>query len=178
LQSTHGQRLIFFQFSRSKLERGDFGRFLGLHAPDKLPTGRRLREMMNSMVFCIEGWDADPREIHLIPEIRRFYSVFHGAWPWLFFCNLDVDALRPMTMCCLPSANTMQVDGQTQVAVTCDPLAILNFVKEDFPPMNLTCELAKIFEERIFDRTKDVFEYFGLPFDGDAGGVNGFAAWQ
>jgi hypothetical protein len=44
--------------------------------------------------------------------------------------------------------------------------------------MNLMCERAKIFEERIFDRTKAVFEYFGLPFDGDAGGVNGPAAWQ
>jgi hypothetical protein len=48
--------LIFYQFSRSKVERGDFRHFLDLYAPDKLPTGRRLREMMNGFVFCIEGW--------------------------------------------------------------------------------------------------------------------------
>jgi hypothetical protein len=51
-----------------------------------------------------------------------------------------------MTKCCLPSHNTMQVDGQTQVAVTCDPLELVNFLKRDFLPMNLMCERAEMFE--------------------------------
>jgi len=29
--------------------------------PDKLLTGRRLREMMNRLVFCAEGHDLEPR---------------------------------------------------------------------------------------------------------------------
>jgi hypothetical protein len=158
--------VILYQFSRSKVERGDFRHFLGLYAADKLPSGRRLREMMNNVMFCVEGWDSDPREIHMIPEIRRFYSAFHVAWPyWLFFCNLDVDTLRAMTMCCLPSVNTMQVDGQTQTAVICDPLDLIKFINRDFMPMNLMCERAEMFEDRIFDRIKAVFEYYGLPFD-------------
>jgi hypothetical protein len=70
-----------------------------------------------------------------------------------------------MTLCCLPAINTMQVDGQIQVAVTCEPLDLLNFIKRDFMPMNLMCERAGMFEERIYDRTKAVFEYFNLPFD-------------
>jgi hypothetical protein len=52
--------IIFYQFSRSKVERCDFSHFLSLYAPDKLPTGRRLREMMNVMMFGIEGYDDDP----------------------------------------------------------------------------------------------------------------------
>jgi hypothetical protein len=72
--------------------------------------------------------------------------------------------LKAMTMCCLPSINTMQVDGRIQVAVTCDPLDLLNFLKRDFLPMNLLCARAGMFEERIYDRTKAVFEYFNLPF--------------
>jgi hypothetical protein len=115
--------LIFYQFSRDKVEQRDFSHFLSLYAPDKLPEGRRLRQMMNSFVFCIEGWDTDTREIHVIPEARRFYSAFHDAWPyWLYFCNLDVDTLRATTMCCLPSINSMQVDGQVRArspAVQC-----------------------------------------------------------
>ena len=161
-----GSQLVFYQFSRSKVECLDFRHFLGLYAPDKLPTGRRLREMMNCFAFCVEGWDHDPREIHMVPEIRRFYSAFHEAWPyWLFFSNLGVDTLRAMTMCCLPEVNTLQVDGQTKVAVTCEPMEILNFLKRDFLPMNLMCERAEMFEDRIFDRTKAVFEFFGLPFE-------------
>src|ERR1035438_6122797 len=120
---------IFYQFSRSKVERGDFSHFLGLYGPDQLPGGRRLREMMNGLVFGIEGWDDDPREIPAIPEIRRFYAAFHEAWPyWLYFCNLEVDTLRGMMMCCLPAINLMQVEGQVQVAVTCDPIDLLKFL--------------------------------------------------
>jgi len=137
--------LIFYQFSRSKVEQCDFSHFLSLYAPDKLPEGRRLREMMNHFVFCIEGWDDDRREIHTIPEIRRFYSAFHDAWPyWLYFCNFDVDALKALTMCCLPSINTMQVDGQTEVKVTCEPLDLIKFIKRDFMPMNLMCDRARM----------------------------------
>jgi hypothetical protein len=160
--------LIFYRFSRSKVEQSDFSHFLSLYAPDKLPTGRRLAEMMNCFVFCIEGWDDDPREIHTIPEIRRFYSSFHDAWPyWLFFCNLDVDTLRAMTMCCLPSITAIQVDGLTQAAVTCDPLDLIQFIKRDFMPMNLMCDRAEFSERGIYDRTKAVFGYFNLPFDAD-----------
>ena len=61
---------------------------------------------MNHFVFCIQGWDNDPREIHIVPEILRFYSSFHEAWPcWLYFCNLDVDTIRAMVACCLRSGN-------------------------------------------------------------------------
>ena len=158
--------LIFYQFSRSKVEQCDFSHFLSLYAPDKLPAGRRLQELMNLMMFGIEGWDDDPREIHMIPEIRRFYSAFNEAWPYgLYFCNLNVDTLRAMTLCCLPSVETMQVDGRTQVAVTCDPLDLIMFLKRDFMPMNLMCERAEMSERGIYDRTKMVFDYFSLPFD-------------
>jgi hypothetical protein len=150
------------------VERGDFSHFLSLYAPDKLPEGRRLRELLNRFAFCIEGWDDDTREIHMVPEIRRFYSAFHDVWPyWLYFCNLDVDTLRAMAMCCLPEVNTMQVDGRPQVAVTCDPMAILNFLKRDFLPMNLMCERAEMFERGIYERTKEVFGYFNLLFDAE-----------
>lgn len=160
--------LIFYEFRRSKVERGDFSHFLSRYALDKLPAGRRLRDLLGTFVFAVEGWDDEPREIHLIPEIRRFYSAFHEVWPyWLYFCNLGVDTLRAMTMCCLPEVSTMQVDRQIQVAVTCEPLALLNFLKQDFLPMNLMCEQAGMFEDWIFDRTKTLFEYYGLPFDNE-----------
>ena len=158
--------LIFYQFGRSKVERGDFSHFLSRYSPAKLPEGRRLRELMDGIVFGIEGWDADPREIHMIPEVRRFYTAFHDAWPyWLFFCNLDTDILRAMTLCCLPSISTMQVDGQEQVSVTCEPRDLLNFIKRDLLPMNLMCDRGGMFEDRVHSRTQAVFEYFGLPFE-------------
>ena len=159
-------QLIVYQFSRSKVERGDFQHFLGLHSPDKLPSGRRLRAMMNNMVFCLEGWDDDEREIHSIPEVRRFYSAFYQAWPyWLYFCNLEVDTLRTMVCCCLPEITAIKVDDQPTVQVQFDPLALLDFLKSGLGPMNAMCEQAQMFEHLIHARSKAVFEYFGLPFD-------------
>lgn len=158
--------IIIYQFSRDKAERGDFRNFLSLYGLDKLPTGRRLRLLMNSFVFCIEGYDDDPREIHDIPEIRRFYSAFHDAWPyWLYFCNLDSDILRSMVMCCMDSIVSIKVDGQPHVGVEYDPLNLLRFLSGDFAPMNLICDRGQMFERLIYDRSKAVFEYFGLPFD-------------
>ena len=161
--------LIFYQFSRPKVERCDFGHFLSQFSHDKVPAGRRLRQLMDRLIFCIDGYDEDPREIHAIPEIRRFYAAFHDVWPyWLYFCNLEGDTLKAMVFCCLPSLNEMKVDGRDQVAITLDPLEILDFLKNDFQPMNRMCERAEMFEERVAQRTRSLFEYFSLPFDAAA----------
>jgi len=158
--------LIFYQFSRSKVEQGNFSHFLSLYVPEKLPTGRRLRAMMGSMVFCIEGYDDDPREIHAIPEVRRFYSAFHQAWPyWLYFCDLGQDGLRMMVFCCLDSFAAMKVDGKPNCVVECDPTSLAQFIGQDFAPMIALCERAQIFESLIDERTQKVFDYFGLPLN-------------
>jgi len=161
-----GYDLVVYQFSRSKVEQGDFSPFLDGFSLDKLPTGRRLREMMGCMSFCIEGYDRDPREIHSIPEVRQFYAAFHQAWPyWLYFCTLQEDGLKMMVTCCLNSFAAVKIDGQPNIAVEPDPMELLLFIARDFVPMNLICERAGMFEERIYERSKEVFEYFGLPFD-------------
>jgi len=159
-----GSDLIFYQFSRSKVERVDFSHFLGLYAPDKLPSGRRLRELMGSMVMCIDGYDSDPREVHTIPEVRRFYTAFHEAWPyWLYFCDLESETLKMMVFCCLGSFTAMKVDGSSQGAIECDPMQVATFIAKDFAPMNLMCEWAGMFEHLIKQRTDDIFAHFGLP---------------
>ena len=69
--------------------------------------------MMGSLVFGVDGYDSDPRELHVIPEVRRFYAAFHEAWPyWLYFCNLDQDGLKMIVCCCLKSFTAIKVDGQ------------------------------------------------------------------
>lgn len=161
-----GRDLIVYQFSRSKVEQCDFSHFLSLYAPDTLSEGRALQEMMNTMMFGIQGYDDDPREVHSIPEIRSFYNSFHEAWPyWLFFCNLDTEALRMMVMCCLPSIVAVKVDGRPNVAVEYDRLELLHFLGKDFMPMNAMCDQAQMSERSIYDRSKAVFGYFNLSFD-------------
>ena len=159
--------LVCYQFSRLKVEREDFSHFLSLYAPEKLPSGRRLREMMNTMMFGIEGYDDDPREIHSIPEVRQFYTAFHRAWPyWLYFCNLETEAFQMMVFSCLPSLVVVQVADNPKVGVEYDRLELLRFISGDFGHMNAMCERGQMFERLIYDRTKAIFGYFELPFDG------------
>lgn len=158
------EELIVYQFSRYKVERGEFRHFLSLYGPEQLPAGKPLRRLMNRFLFCVEGWDLDPRETHCIPEIRKFYTAFHAAWPyWLYFCNLDTDTLRAMVTCCLPEVTTLQRDGHSAVQVTCDPLDLVHFLRDDFGPMNAICERGQMREQDIEARTMKLFAYFGLP---------------
>ena len=71
--------LIFYQFSRSKVEQVRLQPFPEPVCARQAARRQCVTEMMNCFVFCVEGWDDDPREIHLIPEIRKFYSTFHDA---------------------------------------------------------------------------------------------------
>jgi hypothetical protein len=59
------------------------------------------------------------------------------------------------------------VDGQPTVGVQCDPVELLRFLSRDFTPMNIICDRGQMSERGIYDRSKAVFEHFGLPFDAE-----------
>lgn len=159
---------VIYQFSRSKVERGDFSHFLGLYGPDRLPQGRRLRDMLGSLVFVVEGYDHDDREIHSIPEVRTFYRRFHQAWPyWLYFCTLEEDAMKMMVLCCLNSFTMIKIDGRSDCQVQYEPNELTNFLTQSLSHMNQICARAGVFPDRVAERTKAITQYFGLPGLGD-----------
>ena len=159
-------QFILYQFGREKVEKGDFSAFLDRFGTPQLPEGSALAKMMGGMAFMVEGYDQDPREIYAIPEVRRFYASFHAQWPyWLYFCDLNQDALKTMVMCCLPSLASVARSGRPLVGVTLDPMELLRFVAKDFNPMNEMCDRAGLSERTIYDRSKAVMEFFGFPFD-------------
>ena len=127
-----------------ELERGDFSHFLGLYGRDKLPSGGRLRRMMGTFLFAIEGYDHDPREIYTISEVRSFYRAFWEAWPyWMFFtCLVENDALKPMTLCCLDDLSAKQVDGQPMSCASMDMDALNAFLNEGFTHLDDLITLA------------------------------------
>ena len=158
--------LICYQFSRDRVEAGDAKDFLSRFGKFRVPVGKQLQGMMNSLALMIEGYDDDPREIYAIPEVRSFYQQLWQRWPyWLYFCNLDTENLMMMVMCCLDSLDALKVQRQPQVQVQINPLEVVQFISGGFVPMNEMCERAGMSERQIFERTKAVFGYFNLPFD-------------
>ena len=69
---------------------------------------------------------------------------------------------------CLPSTAALKIDQRANVAVEYDRGELLQFLQEGFGPMNALCERGGMFEQRIYERTKAVFAYFGLTFDAPA----------
>jgi hypothetical protein len=47
-----------------------------------------------SMVFHMQGYDADHRELSEIPEVREFFAKLSDQWPhWFWFLNRDHGSL-------------------------------------------------------------------------------------
>lgn len=163
--------VVFYQFSRDRVECGDFSHFLSTFGVDRLPDGRALAAMMNRLILAVDGYNDDPREVYLIPEVRRFFDSLNQEWPHLlYFANLDTENFQSVVMCLLPSIATIKRDGSAVAGVEYDRLELVRWLSAGFAPMNAMCERAGLSERAIFERTKALFEYFDLPFDAPAPG--------
>jgi hypothetical protein len=51
------------------------------------PFSHPPHRIARSLLLAFHGFDDDPRELHCIPEVRRFVREFRRIWPyWLYFC--------------------------------------------------------------------------------------------
>lgn len=153
-------------FSREQVRQRKIAHFLKQFGPAGLPEGPELAAMMNKFQFLIDGWNDDPNELYAIPEIRKFYQQLHGVWPyWFFFCDLRTETLQMMTLCLLPNLSGYKRDGEPLARVAYEPLDLIRFIEKNFAPLNAMMERAGMSEMDIYNRTRDVFLYFGLPYD-------------
>ena len=159
---------VMVTFSKAQVRHCKTAHFLKQFGPDALPDGPALAAMMGKFQFLVEGYDDDPQEIYAIPEVRKFYLHFHRVWPyWFYFCDLNTETLTMMTMCVLPNLSGFKRLGQPQAAVEYDPMDLIRFIQKNFVPLNTMMERAGMSETDIYNRTRDVFFYFGLPYDAE-----------
>lgn len=72
-----------------------------------------------------------------------------------------------MTLCLLPNLKGFKRVGEPKAAVEYDPLDLLRFIQKNFIPLNTMMEHAGMSEMDIYNRTKEVFLYYNLPFDAE-----------
>lgn len=157
---------LVIMFSKEQVRQRKLAHFLKSFGPAALPEGPELAAMMGSFQFLVDGWNDDPNELYAIPEIRKFYQHFHQFWPyWFFFCDLHTETLQMMTLCLLPNLKGFKRVGEPKAAVEYDPMDLLNFIIKNFGPLNAMMERAGMSEMDIYNRTRDIFHYFNLPYD-------------
>ncbi len=155
-------------FSKEQVRQRKIAHFLKQCGPVGLPEGPGLAAMMNKFQFMVDGWNDDPNELYAIPEIRKFYQYFHDVWPyWFFFCDLRTETLQMMTLCLLPNLSGFKRSGEPLAKVEYDPMDLIRFIQKNFIPLNTMMERAGMTELDIYNRTKEVFLYYGLPYDAE-----------
>jgi hypothetical protein len=159
---------IVVMFSKEQVRQRKLAHFLKTFGPVALPEGPALARMMGSFQFLVDGWNDDPNELYAIPDIRKFYQHFHQVWPyWFYFCDLHTETLQMMTLCLLPNLQGYKRLGEPNAAVEYDQMDLLNFIIKNFGPLNAMMERAGMTEMDIYDRTRDIFHYFNLPYDAE-----------
>lgn len=151
---------------RPEIEALDLGPFLRRFGASALPAGAELDALMGRFNFMVHGYDDDPHEVYAIEEVRAFYRKLWDEWPyWLFFCDLRMEGLLMMTLCCLNELSGAKKLGEPSTKVMLDPMELIRFISDGFIPMNEMFERAAAPEMAIYRRTKAVMEYFKMPFD-------------
>jgi hypothetical protein len=157
---------IMVIFSEPQVRHCKTAHFLKTFGPAALPEGPELAAMMGKFQFLVEGWDDDPQELYSIPEVRKFYQHFHRVWPyWFFFCDLGTETLTMMTLCLLPNLSGYKRLGEPKAAVEYDPKDLLGFIMKNWVPLNMMMERAGMSEMDIYNRSRDVFLHYKLPYD-------------
>jgi hypothetical protein len=97
LESFTKDAMVVLALTRQEVESGHFASALErLH----VLAGSRESAMryQESLIFIVEGYDDDPRELQEIPEVREFFSKLTGHWPhWLWFLNRQLGSI-PLLM--------------------------------------------------------------------------------
>lgn len=79
--------------TQEEIERCDLSRYMENFGP-QIST-ERMRLFQGRVLWTIHGYEANPRPLCAIPEVRKFYAEAHRRWPvWLFFSDLQSACLQ------------------------------------------------------------------------------------
>lgn len=68
-----------------------------------LSDATTMRQYREGVDIAFHGYDADPRELFEIPEVRGFVAALDGAFPyWLYFLSREYTGLQAIAFCFLP----------------------------------------------------------------------------
>lgn len=127
---------VIFVITRQQIEAEDLEsslEFLRSLVPSDNP--QRIWSHKGRLSLVISGYDADPRELFEIPEVRRYLRSIDEHWPfWLFFLNQADESIKVVAACL---ASTEEVaPGLAHI----DPAGLQRFMERAFSAVNFIFE--------------------------------------
>ena len=152
--------IAFVSISSDQLASLDVAPLEALSSFPELFFAGGLAEGFNSVSLVVEGYDADPRELCEIPEVRAYFVHLLERWPyWFFFCSLEDSNLMMMLLSVVPELIVCRRSGLVNFQISGPGLSPL--LLRLFAHMNPLCEICGFSESMIMTRTDDVVDYIG-----------------
>lgn len=101
----------------------------------------KLRQLRASQGILIDGYNQDPRELYLIPEVRRYWQELYKAWPQsLYFLSPKTGSLQLLVLSHIDfKATKRDLDSQVILRIPSDQ--VISFLTNSTPYLEL-CEAA------------------------------------
>lgn len=118
-QARQPAQMIVLAIERESTERGEVAYAMS-HMWNMVATPEAMREHVHCLSLVFQGYDADPRELYEIPEVRAYVQKLMALCPWLALLLSKWDGaifqLLPALMC----GTTMLERTTTRVSVEVD----------------------------------------------------------
>jgi hypothetical protein len=115
-----------------------------------------------SVVFMVSGYDSDPREIYLIPEVVAFMRKANESNPcWIYFAAPESGWLQNVAYCVLKSSHVSAVNpGHRTLAFLTHEIA--DFIEAQLDDFYELCSIARIRRRKRDGHLKLVIRGFGV----------------
>lgn len=154
--------ISIYRISRCAVESLDCNAFITAHGTWPMLKGKALRQLKNSLIIEVDGYNDDPREIYSIPEVRAYFQKLHELWPWWsFFCYTGGNYLAVLYMCLLEKVvDPVPATQQHLSAVRFDPHELQNLILNEFQFLNFLCDRAGMTEEEGDTHSQSICDMF------------------
>ena len=114
-----------------------------------------IKKFSDRMMFCISGFDNDPRELAEISEVRIFMKKLDSEWPfWFVFASPYCLTLKFLAF----TLSKVQKDAHGQMFMESSDL--VKFMFEHFAAMNIMQDKGWISEADNIHVSKKIEKYF------------------
>lgn len=134
---------IYLVFSRDQVEAQDISEPLQVL---RQLTGNPEKAVSacGRISLVIDGYNADPRELFEIPDVRRYIKAIDDLWPyWFFFLSQADDSIKILESCLCDSIEV--VPGVASI----DTVQLNDALTRHFSAMDYYCEAINLPEYRI-----------------------------
>lgn len=143
--------------SRQEVELGSLRSVVASLKP-LLSDPEKARTWRNRVDLSFSGFEADSRELFVIPQVREFMAGLDREFPlWFWFLRKDSESLKLVAAC------LCRTQAVRPGLMSIDQLDFAHFLMDHFRHFNKIAEWVGATESEVEAWSKEITDYFGIP---------------